>query len=726
MTQRNFPNFWATQFFISLLTALFLTLAGFAGVAPENAAASEFGTQAFQDNPKDGLRNCFLSFQEDMVSFEKGNLKSASAVFKLLQPPERISSEGNFTYLLHKAKQLFLVIQSLIFDYETDIPDAPVDADVAEVHLSSEDSETITFHMVRMKDGTWAFGTKTLESPQIKARYERLREQLKKLTHADMDGDTFNVELMSPYRTMLRLRNGVMGRFGLDLDDAAQSLDLSRKAPILRENLGRTLAVRLYRILHFLSPLDLEKLSSNPNTENLPVFLVFPEYGAISMHVVTDKNGVKSWRFTPGSLAVLHKAYDASIAAVIKEGNDPFIGVDLPMDVRLDDFVQRHMGYLQKELFGMDLWKYVVLVLLGVSSPLIVRWIERTVRSILSLLRNRSSEIFDAISESRVHLPLTVMLMVALWTKVLLLLITTEGDVAFLLVVAHVVMALTVVWFFVVLTGLLAKLMAARMTSKAHGTATLVAAQVLKIAILLYGLFELTEAFGIDSTKVLTALGIGGVAIALAGKNTVENIFGTVMIVGTRPFSIGDYIIVNSIHGIVEHVGLRSTIIRTFYNSLITVPNSHFITSPVDNMGKRQYRRFKTSIRLAYDTPPDKIVAYIEALRELVRETPVVDATRQYLRTYDFGPDSIDILIDLHLQVEGRDEELELRERFILDAKQLAEMLEVEFALPTRTLHMREEQAPEHTSFESEAKAAALGREAVSMLFRTRKEQHSE
>lgn len=325
---------------------------------------AQAGQQAYQDDPKDGLRDCFLRFQEDMINYEKGQLQSKEDVFDLLQRPEHINIDRAYTYLLKNAKRLFLVVQSLIFDYETDIPDAPLDKNTAKFVLYTEDEDPVTFELVKNEQGTWVFSAKTIDSQEIYKLYKRIHDRFEKLTRADMEGDTFNLNLMSPYRTMIRLRSGIMGRYGLTLEDAAQTLDLSKIEPVLRDDLGKTLAVRLYRILHFESPLDVEQLSAQPNTETIPVFLVEPGFGAISMHVVTDEAGIKSWKFTPKSLDVVRKTYDDNVANIIDEGNNPFIGKNLTLDVMFDDLVQSKLRFLEREFLGVDLWKLISLLCL--------------------------------------------------------------------------------------------------------------------------------------------------------------------------------------------------------------------------------------------------------------------------------------------------------------------------------------------------------------------------
>ena len=102
------------------------------------------------------------------------------------------------------------------------------------------------------------------------------------------------------------------------------------------------------------------------------------------------------------------------------------------------------------------------------------------------------------------------------------------------------------------------------------------------------------------ATPLTGLLGIG--TLALTSQDAVSNLFGSLTVLLDRPFEVGDWIVADGVEGTVEAVGYRSTRVRTFYNSIISVPNSRFTTSAVDNLERRQYRRFKTVIGLQYDT----------------------------------------------------------------------------------------------------------------------------
>jgi MscS family membrane protein len=119
-------------------------------------------------------------------------------------------------------------------------------------------------------------------------------------------------------------------------------------------------------------------------------------------------------------------------------------------------------------------------------------------------------------------------------------------------------------------------------------------------------------------TTIIAGLGVGGLAVALAGQDTIKNFFGSLVIVGDKPFEIGDRIIVDGHDGPVESVGFRSTKIRTLVGHLVTIPNAEMVNKTVQNIGKRPYIRRLMNITVTYDTSPEKIDRALEILKELL------------------------------------------------------------------------------------------------------------
>ena len=111
-------------------------------------------------------------------------------------------------------------------------------------------------------------------------------------------------------------------------------------------------------------------------------------------------------------------------------------------------------------------------------------------------------------------------------------------------------------------------------------------------------------------------------AVAFAARATVENFFGAAMLLSDRPFKTGNSIVAGGISGSVEHVGLRSTRIRTADDSVVYVPNATLAAATIDNLGRRRQWLFKTTFGVTFHTSPKKLDAFVAVVQEFVRSNP--------------------------------------------------------------------------------------------------------
>jgi len=198
----------------------------------------------------------------------------------------------------------------------------------------------------------------------------------------------------------------------------------------------------------------------------------------------------------------------------------------------------------------------------------------------------------------------------------------------------------------------------------------------------------LVQSFGYSVSSILAGLGIGGVAVALAAQDTLANLFGSIMIFTDKPFQIGDWIVTGSVEGTVEEVGFRSTRVRTFYNSVISVPNSQLASSHVDNMGMRRYRRIKEVLGLTYSTTATEMQAFVEGIRAIIVANPYMRKDFFEIHFNGYGASSLNVLVYCFLEVSDWSVELREKHNFFLEILRLAEELGVEFAFPTQTVHV--------------------------------------
>ena len=154
----------------------------------------------------------------------------------------------------------------------------------------------------------------------------------------------------------------------------------------------------------------------------------------------------------------------------------------------------------------------------------------------------------------------------------------------------------------------------------------------------------LGSVFSVNITALATGLGIGGLALAMASKESLENLLGSFTIFFDQPFIVGDIVTVGSVTGIVEKVGFRSTRIRTFDKSLVTLPNKKMIDAELDNLGLRPVRRVKFNLGLTYNTSSKQIKNIVSDIQIMINEHEKTNKDGK-VRFQEFGASSLDIMI---------------------------------------------------------------------------------
>ncbi len=213
-------------------------------------------------------------------------------------------------------------------------------------------------------------------------------------------------------------------------------------------------------------------------------------------------------------------------------------------------------------------------------------------------------------------------------------------------------------------------------------------AKTLKIFLILTAVLVVAQNMGYSVSGLIASLGIGGIAVAMAAKDTIANIFGSIMILIDRPFMVGDWIKTSEFEGVVEEVGFRSTRIRTFARTLVNVPNSTLANMVIDNIDQRRQRRIKMRIGLTYDTTPAQMKAALAGIDQLLCDHPGVDQGYKLVKFDEFEDSSLSIFLYYFSASKVWEEYLQVRQEVNLQIMELLESLELEFAFPTQTLHI--------------------------------------
>lgn len=222
-------------------------------------------------------------------------------------------------------------------------------------------------------------------------------------------------------------------------------------------------------------------------------------------------------------------------------------------------------------------------------------------------------------------------------------------------------------------------------------------AKTLKIFLIITVVLMAAQNMGYSVSGLIASLGIGGIAVAMAARDTLANVFGSIMILIDRPFAVGDWIKTAEFEGVVEEIGFRSTRVRTFAKTLVNVPNSMLANMVIDNINAMPKRRVKMRIGITYSTTPANMQTAIEGIEKILREHPGVDQEFSLVKFDEFADSSLSIFLYYFSKTTNWAEYLQVRQEVNMQIMQMLEGLQIEFAFPTRTVHLEQPDAGKKT-----------------------------
>ena len=209
---------------------------------------------------------------------------------------------------------------------------------------------------------------------------------------------------------------------------------------------------------------------------------------------------------------------------------------------------------------------------------------------------------------------------------------------------------------------------------------------IIEIAKIITYIFALVivmgNVFEVDITALAAGLGIGGIALAMASKESLENLLGSFTIFFDQPFTVG------TVTGTVEKVGFRSTRIRTFDKSLVTVPNKKMIDAELDNLGMRPVRRVKFNIGLTYETAPEQIKAIVTDIQAMINQHPKTNQEGK-VRFQEFGSSSLDILVMYFVDSPKWNDLIDVKEDVNYKIMEIVKKHNSDFAFPSTTVYLQ-------------------------------------
>jgi len=210
-----------------------------------------------------------------------------------------------------------------------------------------------------------------------------------------------------------------------------------------------------------------------------------------------------------------------------------------------------------------------------------------------------------------------------------------------------------------------------------------------KFFVITVGVLMVIDNLGYNVSGILATLGIGGAALAFASKDTIANGFGTLMIILDRPFKVGDWIVVNDqVDGDVESIGLRSTKVRTFPKTVMSIPNGVLANEYINNWSRMPKRRVKQYVGITYEATADDIEGLVEDFKQLLREDEGVHQEFILVSFTDFGDSSLNIMVYYFTVTTASMAHMEIRQRINCKIMRAIKARGLSIAFPTRSLYL--------------------------------------
>ena len=206
------------------------------------------------------------------------------------------------------------------------------------------------------------------------------------------------------------------------------------------------------------------------------------------------------------------------------------------------------------------------------------------------------------------------------------------------------------------------------------------AESIMRFLIVIFGMVFIADALGFDLTTMVAGLGITGLALALAAQDTISNIFGATTVLLDRPFQVGDWVVIGSVEGEVMQIGLRTTLIRTSLDTVVTMPNANLSNTPVENWGKRRFRRWQPIFKLDINSDPTKVSEFCDGVANLIAShEKTMKEEDSFARVSTLGPDAIDIGCNIYWDIASGKVEREARDGFLIEVMEIAKTHELKF-----------------------------------------------
>ena len=359
------------------------------------------------------------------------------------------------------------------------------------------------------------------------------------------------------------------------------------------------------------------------------------------------------------------------------------------------EWIRKLENNLGQKIIGISLWQFIAAFLVILAGLIIKRILISIIEKKITEFVEKTEAEWDDLLFEAITKPVNAFIMIgAVHVAVFLLVFNLENfPTAFIGKSYTVLLGIILIWGVYRLVDVVAHYLDELVANKDEGLKgqfVPLIKKALRILVVIVGALTVLATIGVNITGLAALLSVGALAISMGSKDSVANLVGTVNILTDRPYKVGDWITVgSSIDGDVEEIGFRSTKIRMFDKTLMTVPNGTLATETIKNWSRMPKRRIKMTIGLTYDASPKQMREALKRIETILKEDEGVDQDYMLVQFTDFGPSSLDVFLYYFSKSTVWREYLETRERVNLKIMECLDEMGLEFAFPTQTMHLK-------------------------------------
>ncbi len=532
---------------------------------------------------------------------------------------------------------------------------------------------TLPLVLLLIFSSTVAQGAKEANSPKLtdilKSESSPQPEPSQEATQKKETGPHDKYNRISPRESFQGLSDALENR---DYELALNYMDL-RKLPSHIKGRDIKLSRELKIILDrspWVDPDTLSTDNSGLNNDGLPSYrdlLTSLETPArdvdIYMQRVPGDNGIFIWKLSNRSVANIPMLYEHYGYGEIGD--------------------KLSKAFPEYSFLGLVVWQWILLFGIALAAFVIAWVITRTIDFILRVRKVNGYEQLQKFLAGPVRFLILIMIARAMFDSI------APSTLARAIFEAKTAPTIAIAWLLMGLIELAFGRLAERLKNAGNEQAIMLlrpATSLLKVIVILIALMSWLDNLGFSVTTLLAGLGVGGIAIGLAAQKSIENLIGAITMYVAQPVRIGDFCRAGKTIGVIEEIGLRSTMIRTLDRTLVAIPNATFANMDIENITQRDKILYRRTIKLRNDSTPDQVRSVLENVRNLFKEHEEVNPEPARIRFTEYGEYSLNLEAFAYINTNDFNKYLGIVEDLNLRIMDIIEAAGTRLAVPARVM----------------------------------------